>query len=267
MNRLKLVWHFSFTASKAWKRFKEDDCQDNSKFIKIIESSVGGSDLIMNKGNLSSNIILLELARNKNYEVAFDAWNDIPNPLELGDEPNREIEMYMAAALCEIGKKTEALKITIDFKSQDTKDLTEQVVKYFESGKGFALSWAKSCKQALELTADTKLLEGLVIDKDESVRSQVAENYNTPVELLEVLAKDNDEEVRSAVAENQNTPVELLEVLVKDKQVGVRGSVAKNKNTPKWVLEDLAKDKEVSQYLSEQTEMADYLRSVFRGSE
>jgi len=241
MNRLKLVWYFSFTASKAWKRFKEDKCKDNSNFIKLIESPVGANDVIMNKGNLTSNVILLELARTKNYKVAFDAWDDIINPWDISDEPNREIEMYMAAALCEIGKKMEALKITIDFKSQDIQDLSEQVIKYFETGKGFALSWAKSCKQSLELTADTKLLEGLINDKDKSVRS--------------------------AVAENQNTPVALLEDLARDKHVRVRGSVAENQNTPVALLEDLAKDKEVSQYLSEQEEMADWLRSVFRSSD
>jgi HEAT repeat protein len=260
---LKIMKKLQSEATKTWKCFLNGQFDDNSKFVKILKSRIGAIDQIDNNGNLTSNVILLELARTKNYKKAYEAWENIVLP--LGDT-NHEVDMYKAAALFELDRKLEALKIVICFDDNQEKDLMT-IIEDFQSGKSFAFNWAKSCKQTLELTADRKLLEVIVNDKDKYVRSAVAQNQNTPVALLEVLAKDKNEEVRSAVAQNQNTPVAVLEVLAKDKHVSVRGSIVKNQNTPNRILEDLEKDKKVSQFFSEQKEMSDYLRSVFRGSD
>ena len=86
------------------------------------------------------------------------------------------------------------------------------------------------------------MLELLAKDEDEYVRSNVANNLNTPIPILEILAKDSNEDVRSSVAQNPKTPTPVLELLAKDEDSSVQCEVAENPKTPTPVLELLAKD-------------------------
>ena len=90
--------------------------------------------------------------------------------------------------------------------------------------------------------AAVALLEILVKDEDEGVRSLTAKNPNTPVASLELLAMDEHKDIRCSVAGNPNTPATLLEMLAKDTGQNVRCSVASNPNTLFAVLNALSND-------------------------
>ena len=92
-------------------------------------------------------------------------------------------------------------------------------------------------------TKDIDTLRKLANDEYWDVRSDVAENPNTPVDILIKLSEDKSTtDIRRGVAKNLNTPVDILRKLSKD-EYGIREAVASNPNTPLSVLKELAKDK------------------------
>lgn len=97
-------------------------------------------------------------------------------------------------------------------------------------------------KAAQSLSSTAQILQRLSFDTNESVRSDVADNPNTPLLLLQGWANDENEEMRSAVAYNSSTPFELLEMLSNDESSEVRQSVAANQATPTFILEKLIQD-------------------------
>ena len=87
------------------------------------------------------------------------------------------------------------------------------------------------------------LLDPLVKHKDMMVRTSLVWGSNIPVSVLESLSKDEDEHVRSLVAQNPDTPIIVLAALAKDKSNHVRQKVATNLCTPVELLGALARDK------------------------
>lgn len=82
------------------------------------------------------------------------------------------------------------------------------------------------------------------------VRMSVAGNENTDVPTLQMLAEDKDENIRTKVAESEKIDPLLLpifELLAKDKSIIVRTALAKNRYMDKSIFKSLAldEDKEV----------------------
>ena len=122
-----------------WNRFLNDQCQDNSKFIRVI-NKFGPSDE-KQFINFTSNVILLELAKSKNYQDALDSW------LKIID-PNHEVQLYIAASLLNLGREDDSKKIINNFSILEKWNQLE-TIKTFEAAKGFALEWAAKCRAVL----------------------------------------------------------------------------------------------------------------------
>jgi hypothetical protein len=123
-----------------WNRFLNDQCQDNSKFIRVIDK-FGPSDE-KQFINFTSNVILLELAKSKNYQEALDSW------LKIID-PNHEVQLYIAASLLNLGREDDSKKIINNFSILEKWNQLE-TIKTFEAAKGFALEWAAKCRAVLK---------------------------------------------------------------------------------------------------------------------
>ena len=124
-----------------WNRFLNDQCQDNSKFIQVIDK-FGPSDE-KQFINFTSNTILLELAKSRNYQEALDSW------LKIID-PNHEVQLYIAASLLNLGREDDSKGIINKFSILEKWNQLE-TIKTFEAAKGFALDWAKSCRAAINI--------------------------------------------------------------------------------------------------------------------
>jgi tetratricopeptide (TPR) repeat protein len=123
-----------------WKRFLNSQCQDNSKFKQVIDK-FGPSDE-KQFINFTSNVILLELAKSKNYQEALDSW------LKIID-PNHEVQLYIAASLLNLGREDDSKKIINNFSILEKWNQLE-TIKTFEAAKGFALEWAAKCRAVLK---------------------------------------------------------------------------------------------------------------------
>jgi 3-methyladenine DNA glycosylase AlkC len=109
-----------------------------------------------------------------------------------------------------------------------------------ENGRGLRKNFIKSSLMYNEISPE--VLTALSRDKDESIRTAVAENPKAPPEALAALSRDKDKYVRRAVAQNPNTPPEVLTALAGDEYV--RRDIAQNPNTPPEVLTALAGHKD-----------------------
>jgi len=123
-----------------WKRFLNSQYQDNSKFKQVIDK-FGPSDE-KQFINFTSNVILLELAKSKNYQEALDSW------LKIID-PNHEVQLYIAASLLNFGREDDSKKIINNFSILEKWNQLE-TIKTFEAAKGFALEWAAKCRAVLK---------------------------------------------------------------------------------------------------------------------
>jgi hypothetical protein len=122
-----------------WNRFLNDQCQDNSKFKQVIDK-FGPSDE-KQFINFTSNVILLDLAKSRNYQEALDCW------LEISD-PNYEVQLYIAACLLILKRENKSKDIIKNFSIIEKWNQIE-TIKTFESAKGFALEWANKCRTAI----------------------------------------------------------------------------------------------------------------------
>lgn len=73
-------------------------------------------------------------------------------------------------------------------------------------------------------------------------RRNWSSDVSTAPNLLAELARDRDEAVRTGVADNEWAPPEVLRALATDQAEAVRSAVAANRRTPPDVLVDLAGD-------------------------
>jgi hypothetical protein len=124
-----------------WNRFLNDQCQDNSKFIQVIDK-FGPSDE-KQFINFTSNVILLELTKSRNYQDALDSW------LKIID-PNHEVQLYIAASLLNLGREDDSNRIIKNFSILEKWNQLE-TIKTFEAAKGFALEWAAKCRAAISI--------------------------------------------------------------------------------------------------------------------
>jgi hypothetical protein len=122
-----------------WNRFLNDQCKDNSIFKQVIDK-FGPSDE-KQFINFTSNVILLELGKSRNYQEALDSW------LKIID-PNHEVQLYIAASLLVLGRKDDSKEIINNFSILEKWNQLE-TIKTFESAKGFAHEWAKKCRLVL----------------------------------------------------------------------------------------------------------------------
>jgi tetratricopeptide (TPR) repeat protein len=131
----------SLLSTITWNRFLNDQCKDNSIFKQVIDK-FGPSDE-MQFINFTSNVILLELAKSRNYQEALDSW------LKIID-PNHEVQLYIAASLLNLGREDESKRIINNFSILEKWNQLE-TIKTFEAAKGFALEWAKKCRAAISI--------------------------------------------------------------------------------------------------------------------
>lgn len=129
----------SLLSTITWNRFLNNQCQDNSKFKQVIDK-FGPSDE-KQFINFTSNVILLELAKSRNYQEALDSW------LKISD-PNHEIKLYIASCLLFLGRKDDSKGIINNFSILEKWNQLE-TIKTFDSGKGFVIEWATSCRAAI----------------------------------------------------------------------------------------------------------------------
>jgi thioredoxin-like negative regulator of GroEL len=131
----------SLLSTITWNRFLNDQCKDNSIFKQIIDK-FGPSDE-MQFINFTSNIILLELAKSRNYQEALDSWLKISNP-------NHEVQLYIATSLLALEREDDSKKIISNFSILEKWKQLE-TIKTLESAEGFALEWAAKCKDVMSM--------------------------------------------------------------------------------------------------------------------
>jgi len=129
----------SLLSSLSWYRFLEGNNENNSKFQNLV-TKYGPMDEYQYY-NFASNIILLELAKSKNYDQALNSWLKIPNPI-------KEVKMYMAAALNSLNRFEQSKYIIKEF-SIIEKWLQIEIIDALEKGQNFALDWAKICRAVI----------------------------------------------------------------------------------------------------------------------
>ena len=129
----------SLLSSLSWFRFLEGNYENNSKFQNLV-TKYGPMDEYQYY-NFASNIILLELAKSKNYDQALNSWLKIPNPI-------KEVKMYMAAALNSLNRFEQSKYIIKEF-SIIEKWLQIEIIDALEKGQNFALDWAKICRAVI----------------------------------------------------------------------------------------------------------------------
>lgn len=74
------------------------------------------------------------------------------------------------------------------------------------------------------------------LSADESIKSSVADNPNTPIDLLSELAADNNSYIRQVVASNPNASLDILSKLAEDDSWDVRKAVAENPSSSQDIL-------------------------------
>ena len=91
----------------------------------------------------------------------------------------------------------------------------------------------------MKLSSDTS-------EYGEYVRTDVANNQNTPEMALKNLAVDSTEKIRDLIANKPNATGIILDILAEDVSVTIRRSVAKHPNSTEFSLNKLAADIDVT---------------------